>query len=145
MTNREFKNVLAVDTIGSSLAVSLCVKGQVYQRLTLSRKHANHLTPMIRQLCESACIALRDIDSLAVNVGPGPFTGLRVGIAYVKGLAHALSLPVYPIGHGELLAHHAFRYAIDHGIPCRQIATLIDARLGQVYFSTYSIHNEHLE
>lgn len=145
MSDPKPMTILAIDTAGSSLAASLNHQGMIYQRTTVSRKHANHLTPLVSGLCDSARIALDDIDLIAVNVGPGPFTGLRVGLAYVRGLAHALSCPVAPITHSELLAHHAMRYAHDHDIPCQYIATLIDARLGQAYFSISSTHNGCLE
>ena len=141
MSDSKPQTVLAVDTVGSSLAASLSYQGMIFQRTTLSRKHANHLTPLISTLCDSVGIVPDNIDQLAVNVGPGPFTGLRVGLAYVRGLAHALSCPVIPITHSALLAHHAMRYVGNQDIPCQHIATLIDARLGQVYFSVYSARN----
>ena len=132
--------ILAIDTLTDHLHVSLVHANMIYQHSAPSLKHANIIRDVISQACQAAGITLSDLDILVVNVGPGPFTGLRIGLAYVRALAHALAIPVVGLKHSELLAYGSHFFdtkfsdrAISH------FATLIDARLSQVYYSCYCI------
>jgi tRNA threonylcarbamoyladenosine biosynthesis protein TsaB len=94
------------------------------------RRHAELLTPAIEFLCRQADITLDEIGAIAVDTGPGLFTGMRVGIATAKAMAHALRVPVIPMTSLDLLAlplRHADRL----------ITAVIDARRGEVYHAFY--------
>lgn len=132
--------VLALDTLTDRLHVSLVHSGTIYQHSAPSIKHANIIREIIQRACQSAGIALEDVDILVVNVGPGAFTGLRIGLAYVRALAHALSIPVVALKHSELLAYGSYFFGSKPSDnPTSYFATLIDARLSQVYYSCYCI------
>lgn len=94
------------------------------------RRHAETLVPAIRFICDSAGIELREISVVAVDVGPGLFTGLRVGIATAKAMASALRVPVIGLSSLDLLAHQV-RYSP------RLIVPVVDARRGEVFSATY--------
>jgi len=94
------------------------------------RRHAETLTPAIAFICEHAEIELKEVGAVAVDVGPGLFTGLRVGVATAKALAQALRAPMIGLSSLDLLAY-----------PQRQtrrlIAAVIDARRGEVFAAFY--------
>ena len=85
------------------------------------RRHAELLTPAIEFICRQADVTLDEIGAIAVDVGPGLFTGVRVGIATAKAMAHALRVPVIPIASVDLLA-----FPLRHAD--RLIAAVVDAR-----------------
>lgn len=97
---------------------------------TRSRRHAESLAPSIEFACRQARVELADLGAVAIDVGPGLFTGLRVGVATAKALAHALRVPVIPISSLDLLAFPA-RFTD------RLIAAVIDARRGEVFWALY--------
>ena len=94
------------------------------------RRHAESLVPQVRFVCHQARIELSDLGVIAVDVGPGLFTGLRVGVATARAMAHALRVPVIPISSLDLLAFPA-RFSD------RLITPVIDARRGEVFYALY--------
>lgn len=94
------------------------------------RRHAENLTPAIEFTCGQAQVELSDIGLVAVDVGPGLFTGLRVGIATAKAVAFALRVPMIGVSSLDLLA---FPVRFSQ----RLIVTAIDARRGEVYYAFY--------
>jgi tRNA threonylcarbamoyladenosine biosynthesis protein TsaB len=94
------------------------------------RRHAETLTPGIRFICQQARIELDEIGAVAADVGPGLFTGLRVGVATAKALASALRVPVIGVSSLDLLA---FPVRFSN----RLIASVIDARRGEVFYGFY--------
>jgi tRNA threonylcarbamoyladenosine biosynthesis protein TsaB len=94
------------------------------------RRHAETLAPAIEFLCAQTRIELRDIGAIAVDIGPGLFTGLRVGVATAKAMAQALRIPMVGVSSLDLLAF-PLRYAR------RLIVPAIDARRGELYYAFY--------
>ena len=98
--------------------------------VTRGRRHAEILTPAIEFVCRQADIELAEIGCIAVDVGPGLFTGMRVGLAAGKALAQALRIPMIGITSLDLLA-----------FPCRHtdkvVVPVIDARKGEVFWAMY--------
>ena len=94
------------------------------------RRHAEILTPAIAFICEQAEIDLHEVGVVAVDVGPGLFTGLRVGVATAKALAQALRVPMVGLSSLDLLAYR------QRGTR-RLIAAVIDARRGEVFSAFY--------
>jgi tRNA threonylcarbamoyladenosine biosynthesis protein TsaB len=94
------------------------------------RRHAEVLTPAIAFVCEQAEISLGDIGAVAVDVGPGLFTGLRVGVATAKAMAQALQVPMVGLSSLDLLAYPVRSTR-------RLIAAVIDARRGEVFWALY--------
>jgi tRNA threonylcarbamoyladenosine biosynthesis protein TsaB len=98
--------------------------------LARGRGHAEFLTPAIKTICDQAGLSLHQIAGIAVGLGPGLFTGMRVGIATAKSLAQALALPVVGIPSLDLLAYDV-RYT------SKMICAAIDARRGEVFSAFY--------
>jgi tRNA threonylcarbamoyladenosine biosynthesis protein TsaB len=94
------------------------------------RRHAETLTPAIEFLCRQTRVELADIGAVAVDVGPGLFTGLRVGVAAGKALAHARRLPMIGVSSLDLLA-----FALRHSN--RRIVCAIDAGRGEIFYASY--------
>jgi tRNA threonylcarbamoyladenosine biosynthesis protein TsaB len=99
--------VLAFDTAGNGCSVCLWRDGVVEaeRREPMSRGQAEALVPMIEAVMAEAGAAYGDLDRIAVTVGPGSFTGLRVGLATARGLGVALMMPVWGVTTTEAFAH----------------------------------------
>ena len=91
--------LLAVDTTAKAASVCLAsedgIIGEFYVNTALT--HSQTLMPMLEQLLSSTGTKISDLDAIAVNAGPGSFTGVRIGVAAVKGLAFADDLPCIPV------------------------------------------------
>jgi tRNA threonylcarbamoyladenosine biosynthesis protein TsaB len=94
------------------------------------RRHAEILAPAISFVCEQARISISDIGAIGVDIGPGLFTGMRVGIATAKVMAQALDIPIVGISSLDLLA-----FPLRH--TSKVIASVIDARKGEVFYAFY--------
>ena len=95
-----------------------------------ARQHAEVLTPAIQFTCRQARIELSEISVVAVDLGPGLFTGLRVGVAAAKAMAHALNVPMIGVSSLDLLAFPV-RFT------SRLIVAAIDARRGELFYAFY--------
>lgn len=104
-------------------------------RLALPRRHAEALAPQMRFVCEQAGVALADVEAVAVDCGPGLYTGLRAGLATAKATAAALGIGVVPIGSLEALAFGAATCAQ----PGETVLSVLDARRGEVFWAWYRI------
>jgi len=98
--------------------------------ITKGRRHAETLVPAIRFTCEQAGIELDEVSVVAVDVGPGLFTGMRVGLASGKAIAQALRIPMIGITSLDLLA-----FPSRH--TDRVVVPVIDARKGEVFYAMY--------
>jgi tRNA threonylcarbamoyladenosine biosynthesis protein TsaB len=104
------------------------------ERLFGRPEHSAELLPALAALLDEAGVGWPDVRALAVGVGPGTFTGLRIGVATARGLAHALGIGVSPVPSlGALAAGLARTGAAEH----RRLLPLIDARRRQVFASLY--------
>ncbi|RLB77134.1 MAG: tRNA (adenosine(37)-N6)-threonylcarbamoyltransferase complex dimerization subunit type 1 TsaB [Deltaproteobacteria bacterium] len=132
--------ILAVDTATKSCSVAVVNKRSLLAEMTTVRKqtHSRHLMKMIEKVIGLSGLALSELDGFAVTRGPGTFTGMRIGISSVKGLATATGKPVVGVSSLDALAMQAsfFPYLI---------CPFIDASRGEVYFSRYKFRNGHLE
>lgn len=125
--------LLALDTATEACSVALLHDGKVLSHYeVIPRLHAQKLLPMIRDLLAEAGISLSAVDAIAFGRGPGAFTGVRIAIGVVQGLAFALERPVLPVSNLALLAQRAYR---EHGAV--QVAAAIDARMDEVYWGCY--------
>jgi len=125
--------LLALDTATEACSVALLHDGKVLSHYeVIPRLHAQRLLPMIKDLLAEAGIARSAIDAIAFGRGPGAFTGVRIAIGVVQGLAFALERPVLPTSNLAVLAQRAYR---EHGVS--QVASAIDARMDEVYWGCY--------
>lgn len=130
-------NLLAVETATDMVGVALIRgDGGAAERVHVGgRAHAELLAPAIEEVCAVSGCAVSDIGTIAVDVGPGLFTGLRVGVATAKALAQALSIGVLGVCSLDILAAAA-RDRIGAG-PGRPVLSVIDARRGEVFVASY--------
>ena len=125
--------LLALDTATEACSVALLHDGQVLSHYeVIPRQHAQRLLPMIKQLLADAGVPLSALDAIAFGRGPGAFTGVRIAIGVVQGLAFALERPVLPVSNLAMLAQRSLR---EHG--AQQVAAAIDARMDEVYWGCY--------
>ena len=131
--------VLGIDTATSSAGVALRGDGGPLASASIvgGRRHAEVVMPLVQELCERTGTAVADIEAVAVDVGPGLFTGLRVGLATANALGLALSVPVVGVTSLDVLAHPQRRR------PGR-LAILVDARRGEVYWALYEADGAQL-
>lgn len=94
------------------------------------RHHAELVTPAITEVCAAAGVSVSDVGVVAVDTGPGLFTGLRVGVATAKATAFALGVPVIDVSSLDLLAF-AYRYV------GRRVTATIDARRSELFVASY--------
>lgn len=127
--------LLALDTATEACSVALLHNGQVFSRYAvIPRLHAQSILPMISEVLAEAGIAKTDLQAIAFGRGPGAFTGLRIAVGVVQGLAFALELPVLPVSNLAAIAQRAYR---EQG--AEQIAVAIDARMDEVYWGCYAV------
>ncbi|KAF1052105.1 MAG: tRNA threonylcarbamoyladenosine biosynthesis protein TsaB [Stenotrophomonas maltophilia] len=127
--------LLALDTSTEACSVALLHDGRRYSRHeVIPRLHAKRLLPMVQELLDEAGVALSAVEAIAFGRGPGAFTGVRIAIGVVQGLAFALERPVLPISDLAVLAQRAHR---EHG--ATQVAAAIDARMDEVYWGCYRL------
>ena len=102
-----------------------------------SLTHGQRLPSDLGRALETAGVALDEVGLLAVIAGPGSFTGLRIGIAAVQGLAFSRGLTVVPVSALEAIGRHAFRRAADAGLAPSLVAPWIDAQRSEVFAIVY--------
>ena len=139
-------NVLAFDTCLG--AVSVAVRWQSAAGEWLLREHfeprtaghAERLMPMISEVMDEAGLAFTDLHRVAVTLGPGTFTGVRVGVAAARGLALASALPVVAATSLAVMAHGA--EALLAAPYPETLGVAVDARRGMVYFQLFGSARE---
>src|SRR5690606_39267052 len=128
--------LLAFELATEACSVALWIDGEVRERHEVApRRHAELALPWAEALLAEAGIARRDLDGLAVGRGPGAFTGVRLGLSIVQGIALGLDLPVVGASTLAVLAAGAAREA---GGDARVLAA-IDARMGEVYAGAFEV------
>ncbi len=125
--------LLGIDTATEACSVALWSNGHVLGRFEVpGRSHTERLRAMVGAVLVEAGIEPSALDGFVCGVGPGGFAGVRIGVAFVQGLAFALDRPIVPVTSLELLALRA----LDDGADVALAA--LDARMGEVYFAAYS-------
>jgi tRNA threonylcarbamoyladenosine biosynthesis protein TsaB len=124
--------ILGIDTATEQISVAIGGHEGVIARFEVARgrRHAEILTPAIQFVCAQADIELAELGVIAVDVGPGLFTGMRVGLSAAKALAFGLRIPMIGISSLDLLA-------FPHRRSDRVIVPVIDARKGEVFTAMY--------
>jgi tRNA threonylcarbamoyladenosine biosynthesis protein TsaB len=124
---------LALDTSTSCLSVAVLKDGSLACEINLTVKagHSGMILPVIDQALERSALSRHEIDLVSVGIGPGSFTGLRIGIATAKGLALALGCPLAGIPTLDAIARGALPSPM-------QIMPVLDAKKGEVFCALYS-------
>ena len=128
--------LLALDSATPHVTVALHDGADVVVELVADRpmKHAEQLAPLIDRAMSEAGIVRQALTAIAAGVGPGPFTGLRVGLVTARTLAHVLDLPVHGVCSLDVLAAQA----VGDGAVSGDFAVATDARRKEVYVASYA-------
>lgn len=128
--------ILSLETSTKACSVSLIQQGEVLAStdLLIEHSHSEKLTLLIRDCISYTGLAISDLDALAVSMGPGSYTGLRIGVATAKGLCYALDKPLIAVNTLEAMAHQLASTAIGEYWYC----PMLDARRMEVYCAIYN-------
>lgn len=127
--------ILAVDTSGKSLSLALCEDDRLIAELTLQQGYNHSVTqmPMLEQLLAACELTVRDIDLFVSTIGPGSFTGIRIGVSSVKAMAYAAERPAVGVCSLETLVYEY------RGIEGALVCPAVDARRGRVFGGLWRI------
>lgn len=133
-------NVLSIDTATKSISVAVQNEESILGEFTLNYKkqHSVILMPLVQNLLRDVGLKIDDIDGFVISKGPGSFTGLRIGIATVKGLSQGTNKPFIGVSSLDALAYNI---VYNDGIIC----PVIDALHNNVYTCLYSYENNKLK
>jgi tRNA threonylcarbamoyladenosine biosynthesis protein TsaB len=128
-------NLLAIETATEACSVALHANDRVYAKDVVEpRCHARLILPLIHELLEEAHIKVRDLDAIAVSIGPGSFVGLRIAMSVAQGLAAPFDIPLLPISTLRVIAATAYaKYAMPH------VLVAMDAHMGGIYLGKYRL------
>lgn len=131
--------VLALDCSAKSVSAAIAENGKLIAEgfLNIKLTHSETLMPIIEQILSNARLTLSDIDAFAVTAGPGSFTGIRIGISAVKGMAFADKKPIFAFSTLEAMTLSLENSNMFSGILCG----LMDARRNQFYNALFKLEN----
>lgn len=132
--------ILAVDTSAVCASVAVTDQGKILceSSVNCGLTHSRTVLPMVESALKNADIALESIDAFACSAGPGSFTGIRIGVAMIKGLCDALDKPCVPVSTLEALAYNLL------GRTCTAVSVM-DARCQQVYCALFRVSGDRVE
>ena len=131
--------ILAIDTSTAwcSVALSLGDQAPILRHELVSAGASQLLLPWVENLLEEANITLAELDGIAVGIGPGAFTGVRLGVAAAQGLAIACNLPVLPISSLDAIAAQLINSNDYRQAQAKYFVIAIDARMDEIYWAKY--------
>lgn len=127
--------VLCIDTSSKLCSVAILEDTTLINKLELDNglTHSETLMPLIKKLFDKSNLSLKDIDLLVSDVGPGSFTGIRIGVATCKAFSDSLNIPCVGVSSLEVLAYNAK----NDGVVC----STIDCKNDNCYFALYELIN----
>jgi len=132
--------VLGVETATDVLGIALTKDGELISeyRANIRRAHAERIIGSIDYMLSQSSITLEQLDGIAVSIGPGSFTGLRIGLSAVKGIACSGNIPVVAVNTLDALAYQAIFWK-------DQICPLILAQADELYTTLYQVNDFMIE
>ncbi|MGH1485875.1 MAG: tRNA (adenosine(37)-N6)-threonylcarbamoyltransferase complex dimerization subunit type 1 TsaB [Cellvibrionaceae bacterium] len=129
--------ILAVDTTSDACSVALKTHNSTNQSLIIApREHTQRLLPMVESILADTGLSLQQLDAIAYGCGPGSFTGLRIALSVVQGLAYGADLPLIAVSSLDTMAKSAVRL---QQLSNTLVLPIIDARMDEVYWSAYTV------
>jgi tRNA threonylcarbamoyladenosine biosynthesis protein TsaB len=136
--------VLGLETGGAIASGGVVCDGRIVASLSREAKsHGAGLPALVDELLEAAGLKFRDLSAVAIGVGPGSFTGLRVGLSYAKGLVVGTNIRI--VGISSLDAIALSGWESPRALQGVKICPILDARKGEVYTSLYEVIPDALE
>jgi len=131
--------ILGIETSTAVCSVGLANDSGLHteQSIVESHIHSEKLLTLVRDICEDQRITLPQIDGIAISIGPGSFTGLRIGLSTAKGLCYALGKPLIAVPAFESVPEAVFTVHPHFG----SVLVCVDAKQGDYYFGAYEKTN----
>ena len=128
--------ILGIDTSSNASSVALIEDNKLICEYTVNTKttHSQKLMPMIENMLSMSGFNIKEIDAIAICIGPGSFTGLRIGMATAKAISHVNNLPIIGVNSLEILAGNM-------NLCDKKICSILDAQRNQVYTGRYKFEN----
>lgn len=136
--------IILIETSTVLCSAALSIDGKVVSYVENNeRRHASMATPFVKEVLDSQGLNVKDCDAVCVSMGPGSYTGLRVGVSTAKGLCFGAGLPLIAVGSLDTLAQQAITEGL---VPdgCKHIVPMIDARRMEVYCSVSTPEGKQL-
>jgi len=143
MNHNEQLPILAIETSDELCSAAVMLSEDSFAEINFQKKfvHSEKLMPMISDLLKNADIILKDIKTLAVSMGPGSFTGLRIGLTIAKGLAVGIELPIIPVPTFDALA-----FQLSAQLPNgTNFIIANNANINEIYFAKYRVVGNRFE
>lgn len=134
------KNILCLNTCFRSAEIMTVGERTEFERIDANCKHSEHVLPEVEKVLERANLGVKDIDVLGVCVGPGSFTGIRIGVALVKGFGFSRNLPCVAFNSFEVIAEEYFLSNKD----ANEVVVVLDGLGGFVFVSKFGRDGEIL-
>lgn len=128
-------NILGIDT--STKKANVCIKKNnniINKTIDNEITHSEKLLPLIDQTLKDSKLSLKEINYLACSIGPGSFTGIRIGIATIKAFAKVLDVPIFAVSSLDILAYTDIHESDDY------IISIMDAKNFRIYYSVYKVN-----
>ena len=127
--------ILCIDTSSKLCGVGIFENEKLIDKIELNNglTHSETLMPILKQILEKNSLVLKDFDLIAVDIGPGSFTGIRIGVATAKAFSDSLTIPCVGIDSLEILAYQIKEPSI--------ICSAIDCKNDNCYFALYELRN----
>ncbi len=141
--------IVSIETATEVCGVALVHKQSCIAQKSVAQKniHSERLMVLVDEVLREAGVALSALDGIAVSIGPGSFTGLRIGLSVAKGLAYARSLPLAAVPTLDAIAYEALRIAVrarkeSGAVPAAQVVcAAIDAKRDEAYYAFYEFQH----
>lgn len=132
--------ILGIDTSTMAASVAVLEDDKLICEYTVNTKktHSQKLMPMIENMLNLSDVDISEIDAIAICVGPGSFTGLRIGMATAKAMAHVNNIPIIGVNSLELLG-------TNMDLCNKKICAILDAQRNQVYTGKYILEDSKLK
>lgn len=131
--------ILLIDTSLPAAFIALAAAGEIMyiENNDIPQEHASFIHVAIKKILHKAGMRIENLQAVAVNIGPGSYTGLRVGLATAKGICYAANLPLITLNGLELLAQAVINGTSEIQLQKNIIIPMIDARRMEVFMAGY--------
>ena len=137
--------LLHIDTTSEIAMIGLSIQDQIIAQVTnqASQQHASFVQTSIESICKEHSFDLNQLDGIVVTLGPGSYTGMRVGLASAKGIAYALDKPLIGLSSLALIAKAANKKIVQSGSNY-SLFSMIDARRMEIFGAIYDANEQAL-